>query len=82
VYLSRAVDEAGPPASVRLSDRRDVSAAKALFNKAIRHQGHARHEVGFAAYTGSHLAVREMQKADKLSQKHETAVFEVSEQSA
>jgi hypothetical protein len=75
------VDKAGDPVSVRLSDLGDVSAAKVLFNKANRHQRPARHAVGLASYTGSHRGLREMQKADILSQKHETAVFDVSEQS-
>ena len=50
----------------RLSDRRNVAAAKAFFKKAIRHQGHAPHTITLDGYAASHRAVREMQNADML----------------
>jgi transposase-like protein len=41
MYLYRVVDNAGNTVDSRLSDRRNLAAAKAFFKKAIRHQGHA-----------------------------------------
>ena len=66
VYLYRAVDKAGNTVDFRLSDRRNVAAAKAFFKKAIRHQGHAPHTITLDGYAASHRAVREMQNADML----------------
>jgi transposase-like protein len=66
VYLYRAVDNAGNTVDFRLSDRRDVAAAKAFFKKAIRHQGHAPHTITLDGYAASHRAVREMQNGDML----------------
>jgi len=60
VYLYRAVDKAGNTVDFRLSDRRNVAAAKAFFNKAIRHQGHALHTITLDGYAASHRAVREI----------------------
>ena len=50
----------------RLSDRRNVAAAKAFFKKAIRDQAHAPHTITLDGYAASHRAVREMQHADML----------------
>jgi transposase-like protein len=61
VYLYRAVDKAGQTVDFRLSDRRNVAAAKAFFKKAIRHQGRAPHTITLDGYAASHRAVREMQ---------------------
>jgi transposase-like protein len=66
VYLYRAVDKAGNTVDFRLSDRRNVAAAKTFFKKAIRHQGHAPHTITLDGYAASHRAVREMQNADML----------------
>jgi transposase-like protein len=65
VYLYRAVDRAGQAVDVRLSARRDVAAAKAFFNKAIKSQGHSPETITLDGYAASHRAVREM-KADGL----------------
>jgi transposase-like protein len=61
VYLYRAVDKAGNTVDFRLSDRRNVAAAKAFCKKAISHQGHAPHTIALDGYAASHRAVREMQ---------------------
>src|ERR1700739_3692004 len=63
VYLYRAVDKAGNTVDFRLSDRRNVAAAKAFFKKAIRHQGHAPHTITLDGYGASHRAVGEIQNA-------------------
>jgi transposase-like protein len=63
VYLYRAVDRAGNTVEFRLSPRRDVAAAKALFRKAIKGQGLGPRIVTLDGYAASHRAVREM-KAD------------------
>jgi transposase-like protein len=66
VYLYRAVDNVGNTVDFRLSQRRNVAAAKAFFKKAIRHQSHAPHTITLDGYAASHRAVREMQNADML----------------
>ena len=66
VYLYRAVDKAGNTVDFRLSDRRNVAAAKAFFKQAIRHEGHAPHTITLDGYAASHRALREMQSADML----------------
>jgi len=38
-YLYRAVDKQGRTVDFRLSERRDVAAAKAFFRKAMKHNG-------------------------------------------
>ena len=59
-YLYRAVDKAGQTVDFRLSKRRDVEAAKAFFNKAIRHEGRPPQTITLDGYAASHRAVREM----------------------
>jgi transposase-like protein len=60
VYLYRAVDRHGKTVDFRLSTRRDVAAAKALFRKAIKGQGSTPTTITLDGYAASHRAVREM----------------------
>jgi transposase-like protein len=59
-YLYRAVDKAGQTIDFSLSRTRDVAAAKAFFQKAIRHEGRSPHTIPLDGYAASHRAVREM----------------------
>jgi transposase-like protein len=61
-YLYRAVDKCGQTIDFRLSRTRDVSAAKAFFHKAIRHEGRRPQTITLDGYAASHRAVREMKK--------------------
>ncbi|MCW3476400.1 transposase [Limobrevibacterium gyesilva] len=58
-----SVDREGKTVDFRLTARRDVAAAKALFRKAIKAQGCAPRTITLDGYAASHRAVREM-KAD------------------
>ena len=62
-YLYRAVDRAGRTIDFRLSTKRDVTAAKAFFRKAIEGQQRAPQTITLDGYAASHRAVREL-KAD------------------
>ena len=66
VPVSSSVDKAGNTVDFRLSDRRNVAAAKAFFKKATRHEGHAPHTITLDGSAASHRGVREMQNADML----------------
>jgi transposase-like protein len=59
-YLYRAVDKCGQTIDFRLSKTRDVSAAKAFFKKAIKHQGQPPLTITLDGYAASHRAGREM----------------------
>jgi transposase-like protein len=59
-YLYRAVDKCGQTIDFRLSRTRDMSAAKAFFKKAIRHEGQPPQTITLDGYAASHRAVREM----------------------
>jgi transposase-like protein len=52
-YLYRAVDKRGRTVDFRLSERRDVAAAKAFFRKSMKHHGAPR-VITLDAYAASH----------------------------
>lgn len=60
VYLYRAVDKEGKTVDFRLSPKRDVAAAKAIFRKALHTHGRAPISITLDVYPASHRAVREM----------------------
>jgi transposase-like protein len=64
-YLYRAVDKQGRTVDFRLSERRDVAAAKAFFWKAMKHNGTPR-VITLDAYAASHRAVRELKADEKM----------------
>jgi transposase-like protein len=59
MYLYRAVDERGRTVESHLSRRRDVSAAKAFFRKALRHHGQPR-TITLDGFEPTHAALRRM----------------------
>jgi transposase-like protein len=61
VYLYRAVDRDAKTVDFRLSTKRDVTAAKAFFCKAIKVQGSPPPTITSDGYAASHRAVRDMQ---------------------
>ena len=58
LYLYRAVDRDGKTVDFRLSLKREVAAAKAFFNKAIKNQRSAPTSITLDGYAASHLAVK------------------------
>jgi transposase-like protein len=64
-YLYRAVDSYGRTVDFRLSERRDVSAAKRFFSQAIRHNGTPR-VITLDGYAASHRAIRELKSTGRL----------------
>jgi transposase-like protein len=61
-YVYRAADRAGKTVDFRLSARRDATAAKAFFRKAIKSQGNVPQAITLDGYAASHRAVREMKR--------------------
>ena len=67
-YLYRAVDKYGRTVDFLLSERRDVSAAKRFFSRAIRHHGTPR-VITLDGYAASHRAIRELKSTGRLSRR-------------
>ncbi len=67
-YLYRAVDKQGRTVDFRLSERRNVAAAKAFFRKAMKHNGTPR-VITLDAYAASHRAVREMKVDGRMAKR-------------
>jgi hypothetical protein len=65
---SRAVDREGNTVDFRLSNRRDVAAAKAFLRKAIKSQSSTPETVTLDGYAASHRAVREMTSDGELAE--------------
>ena len=61
-YLYRAVNRAGKTVDFRLSAKRDVTAAKAFFKKAIKSQGSVPRTITLDRYAAFHRAVREIKR--------------------
>ena len=64
-YLYRAVDKYGRTVDFLLSERRDVSAAKRFFSRAIRHHGTPR-VITVDGYAASHRAIRELKLTGRM----------------
>jgi transposase-like protein len=65
-YLYRAVDRMGRTVDFRLSLRRDVTAAKLFFRKALRTQGRPPRVITLDGYAASHRAVRELSEENEV----------------
>jgi transposase-like protein len=63
-YLYRAVDKQGRKVDFRLSERRNVAAAKAFYRRAMNHHGTPR-VITLDAYAASHRAVRELRTRER-----------------
>ena len=59
IYLYRAVDQNGKTVESYLSRKRDVTAAKAFFRKALKHHGEPR-SITLDGFEPSHAALRRM----------------------
>jgi transposase-like protein len=66
IYLYRAADLDGKTVDFRLSTRRDVTAAKTFFCKAIKIQGALARIITLDGYAASHRALRDMQAGGQL----------------
>src|SRR5215471_11648799 len=66
MYLYRAVDKYGRTVDFPLSERRDVSAAKRFFSRAIRHHGTPR-VITLDGYAASHRAIRELKANGRIN---------------
>jgi transposase-like protein len=64
-YLYRAVDKAGRTVDFRLSERRDVTGAKAFFRNAMKHNGTPR-VITLDAYAASHRAIADLKTEGKM----------------
>jgi transposase-like protein len=65
-YLYRAVDREGRTVDFRLSSRRDVTAAKLFFRKALKTQGRPPRVITLDGYAASHRAVRELPEENEV----------------
>jgi transposase-like protein len=64
--LCRAVDREGRAVDFRLSPRRDVTAAKLFFRKALKTQGRPPRVITLDGYAASHRAVRELPEENEI----------------
>ena len=64
-YLYRAVDKYGRTVDFLLSERRDVSAAKRFFSRAIPHNGTPR-VITLDGYAATHRAIRELKSTGRM----------------
>jgi len=65
-YLYRAVDREGRTVDFRLGPRRDVTAAKLFFRKALKTQRRPPRVITLDGYAASHRAVRELPKENEV----------------
>jgi transposase-like protein len=65
-YLYRAVDREGKTVDFRLSARRDVTAAKLFFRKALKTQKRPPRVITLDGYAASHRAVRELPEENEI----------------
>ena len=72
-YLYRAVDERGRTVESSLSRRRDVSAAKAFFRKALKHHGQPR-TITLDGFEPTHAALRRMGMRNEFNYRWENPV--------
>lgn len=58
--MCRAVDRAGQTVDFMFKAKRDITAAKAFFSRAIKHQGQPSEMITLDGYAASHWIVRKM----------------------